>query len=1134
MSERLPHRLVRASAGTGKTYRLTQRFLELVVGGAAPERILATTFTRKAAGEILERLLLRLARAVRDPRAGALLAAELEAATGVSGISPHAFAPLLERVCGSLHRLQVSTLDSFFHRTLALFRHELGLPRFARVAAIADPLLEPLRVRGLEQALGDLSRGDIDTLLDLLGRLYRGDAQRSVVRSLDTLVLAVYEPYRSARDPEAWSALLHAGQPLSPPSLHAAIDRAMGALAAAPEALHKPVKADLEKVARGDWLALIAGGPAKKVLEDPAQPTYNRKPLPPALVATYRPLVEHAGAVLLERIAEQTIATHRLLAAFEAPFRELRRRAGVVLYSELVERLRGLVAGDAHRGEDLGDRRSELLLELFFRLDGAVHHLLLDELQDTSLEQWRAIEPVVEELLSYGDGSRSVFGVGDPKQSIYGWRGGRVELFAELEERMRSGAGEVEALAASWRSSPIVLDATNRVFGSLQANPALVDEPERAAAARIVSAFEPQVSAHPERPGYVVLATSAEWEGVFEADDPPAPAGTPAEPEDDAEEVEALELAEETQRPICHLDSVAERVCAIADRLDIRPSRAGEKPRAPISIGVLCLTNRTVRELRGRLEDRGVDASGEGAGPLDDDPAVAAVVSALRLAEHPGSSASAFHVASGPLGAVLGLTDWRRPDEAVRRLRRELAERGPEASVARWVRALSGTCDERNARRLQQLVELLPTLLGDDPGAAELARRIETSSMEEPMPATVRVMTVHQAKGLEFDVVVLGELERRIGELTNPLLETLRASTGAVSEVHRSTNQLIRGLSAQLGAARRQELERRALDDLGVLYVALTRARFELHLFIQPFENKGMRARTFAAVLANGLASGGAAAARLGGAVLYEAGRPLDADALRRHRGDEAAASEVPSLEAGAAPPLPSARDTAGRAKTRGLPWLAPSELGAGSLVSVAELLAVEPGGGALRGRVLHEWLAGIVWLDGALLDDEDALLHAARRHDPRSSDSQLRALLAELRRWTVSEPLRSILTRPPRGSRGEDFEVWRERPFVAERGGSLVRGVFDRAVIHLRLGVPAAAELFEWKTGLPGVPGEQPGEPGSAEDAPRQRQRHHAQVEAYRDALAAMLGLLPSSVSASIVYLSASPGGSTSVCASL
>lgn len=118
-----PHRLVVASAGTGKTYRLTVELLRRLRQGARPEEVLAATFTRKAAGEILERLLVRLAEACLDPEARNRLAVDL----GGAPLTPAEANGLLGVVVDSLDRVQVSTLDAFFHRMLLGFRVELGM-----------------------------------------------------------------------------------------------------------------------------------------------------------------------------------------------------------------------------------------------------------------------------------------------------------------------------------------------------------------------------------------------------------------------------------------------------------------------------------------------------------------------------------------------------------------------------------------------------------------------------------------------------------------------------------------------------------------------------------------------------------------------------------------------------------------------------------------------------------------------------------------------------------------------------------------------------------------------------------------------------------------------------------------------
>ena len=121
----IPHRLLLASAGSGKTYRLTNRFIQILARDPdpAPERIVALTFTRKAAGEFLDSILRKLAGASLDAdRAG-----ELGEKIGAKDFDRAEALELLRLLAGRLDRLGLGTLDSFFARLVGAFPFELGL-----------------------------------------------------------------------------------------------------------------------------------------------------------------------------------------------------------------------------------------------------------------------------------------------------------------------------------------------------------------------------------------------------------------------------------------------------------------------------------------------------------------------------------------------------------------------------------------------------------------------------------------------------------------------------------------------------------------------------------------------------------------------------------------------------------------------------------------------------------------------------------------------------------------------------------------------------------------------------------------------------------------------------------------------
>ncbi|WP_079254269.1 UvrD-helicase domain-containing protein [Methylacidiphilum kamchatkense] len=102
---------------------------------------------------------------------------------------------------------------------------------------------------------------------------------------------------------------------------------------------------------------------------------------------------------------------------------------------------------------------------MFFNLDQKWDHFLIDEFQDTSLLQWKVIKLFVDELLQNNDGSRSFFCVGDPKQSIYGWRGACGELIDSIVSLFQL---EKQELTGSRRSAWPILNMVNRLFGNFE------------------------------------------------------------------------------------------------------------------------------------------------------------------------------------------------------------------------------------------------------------------------------------------------------------------------------------------------------------------------------------------------------------------------------------------------------------------------------------------------------------------------------------------------------------------------------------------------------------------------------------------------------------------------------------------
>ncbi len=1074
--------VIRASAGSGKTFALSSRYLKLLRLGAQPDEILATTFTRKAAGEILGRVLLRLAEAASS-EAGA---AALERDLGAGRVDLALAQGLLLRLREHIGALAISTLDSFFHRMAGCFRFELGLPRQPMIVAESHPVVRQLRREAIDAMLGDEAP---EVLIGLLRRLHHDAAQRRVTDAIDEVVGTLYPVYRQTAE-SAWHQLA------APPTLEReqVID-AVGLLRDAegelPDArFAKAWRGDLVAAERGDWEGFLCGGLASKI--GGGVETYYKKEIPAGLVAAYRPLIVHARASIVKRVAEQTEATYGLLARFDAHYARLRREHAVLLFSDLPLMLVRRVGAGSGGDPTLRSRtRSESAWEeetlpgmeaLYYRLDSRVQHLLLDEFQDTSPLQWRVLRPFAEEIRA-GEGSlvrdgapaRSFFCVGDVKQAIYGWRDGCAEVFDQVLEDLHLPAGIVQERSESRRTAQVVLDVVNEVFGSVADSPPLVELREHAE--RWACGFRRHTAYDRAKPGYVRIDASPE---TGEGEDARA----------------------------AHLDFVVERVAELAVA---HPSR---------TIGVLVRTNATAASLLHKLRTLGLAASGEGGAPLTSDPAVETLLSVLTLADHPGHTAAAHAVRHSPLGEVLfgraggerasaaareasergdghATTPASHPDafsegergpertatEVARGVRRALLDHGYAGAITRWAEHLSGHCNARSVERLVQLIELaeqydaVATLR-----ARDFVRFVEATTVEDPSPAAVRVMTVHKAKGLEFDAVVLTELGGLIGQTGRTTLWQYRPTPTAESvAVYRSVRKELRPIVAEhqpnIVEAYEQEVGRRVGDDLSSLYVAMTRPRHALHVVLEPLT------RTKSGWGSPGLSN--ACAASVLRHALTDVSDPRPAGLLME-RG-EAGWDDRAGVAPGVAPavesppisdPAPVEVRLRGGAARRGWGVVSPSRLVEGPTVRAGELVSLRGRVARERGTDVHDELAGVGWLDEV---DESAL----------------------------SEPVRQALARPAvrelfeRPAAGDGAELWRERAFAVRLGGRLLRGRFDRVVL-----TNDGATVIDFKTDRAG------GRLREIVD------HYRPQMAAYRGAVARMRGIPEERVAVKLAFV--------------
>ncbi len=1033
-----PHRRILASAGCGKTYNLAGRFLELVHRGAEPRTIWASTFSRAAAAEIRDRVLRWAAEAVLDATSRARLAGAME----VAEFDAEASASLLVRLVEALPFLEIRTLDSMFAGITISCAAELGLP-------VESRMLEEGEARGLLRAaihrvLEDT--GAEDALVTLTS-LSLGQPASGILRYFEGLVSELLALVEGAKE-GAWDWEV----PQGPPRDHVAgliadLGRLRDGLSAKRllSTVAKDVELALDALAQGGlaWRAFLDRGLASKVAS--GDELYYGKPIPDDLVAAYRPLIDYARLSCQRAYMEATHAARDFARGVLHEVEAEKRRRGVLDFADLTRAL------DPDRGAGVP------LDEVWFRIDNRAMHMLLDEFQDTSAAQWRAVRPIAGEIALTQDGSRSLFAVGDVKQSIYGWRGGEPRILDELEH-VTSPPDPVEfdsrPLNHSYRSSLSVIAAVNAVFDDIGRNRAVVAA-SPPAAAEFAKWFGTQSTARIE-PGF----------GLF-LDLPP---------KGDDESAEDVRVRVAVARARDHW---------------LRLRGSGGR------IAILVRRNKTVGRLVAALKRQGVPVVGRGGGSLLDTEANLALLQSLHLAAFPEDRAAAFDLAKSPLRGFIGLPQVpgrAACRQASQRLRSWFASRGVASVFDEWRRALDAELGPREVVRMRQLVAAVERLeRGADRTPIELLELLSVAKVDDPGHGAVTVLNVHQSKGLEYDVVIVTDLGESIVPMPARQKIVTQASSdpaGRLVRVSRAVAEPLRW--CEVSALHDDEQRRSVREALCVLYVALTRARDGLEVHLEPLarlksgEESADSSRSLAAVCRESLGEPEEGAAEIEGCTVrwrhgHLAPAPDAVDALDREESEaDEPISPAPRLQV-----VGGHRTRRARAASR--------QAGAEERQRLFEL---PPRDALDRGQALHAAfeLVGFVGED-PLPTDESVDLKIAAACPGRDAEWR-RERIAEFRDAIEADEVRAALARP-----GPDAELRREHAFLRVLGGAVQEGAIDRLVLERDAdGRVLRAEVLDYKS-------------GSTVDPAALDQKHGDQLRAYRDVVVEQFGVDPAAV---------------------
>ncbi|MDB5664054.1 double-strand break repair helicase AddA [Cypionkella sp.] len=936
-----------ANAGSGKTRVLTDRVARLLLRGVEPQHILCLTYTKAAATEMQNRLFRRLGEWAMKPdtdlhRALADLGDDTRHDPGALAKARQLFARAIETPGG----LRIQTIHSFCATLLRRFPLEAGVsPQFTELddraaRLLRENIVEEMAEFRAPQVIAEVARAytgeDFAALMEHVSSKRAGflnplseDQARELFNvpngeTADTILADVLLGYEADLIANILPALKNGGSTDS---------KTANTLAALN--LDSPSLSTLAAMENALLFGAKAAAPfCAKIGKLPTKPTQ-------ALLGNHLPqldaLMLRVEAARPRRIALQaalkTAILHRFASAFLPLYESAKSARGFLDFDDLITRAKTLLTDPS------------VAAWVLFRLDGGIDHILVDEAQDTSPDQWQVIELLAAEFTAgqgTRDETRTLFVVGDKKQSIYSFQGADVAAFDEKQSDFGTKFHSAQKnfvrldLEYSFRSSAAILRVVDETFG---------DRFPKAMGASVRHlAFKSDL------PGRVDL-----WPLLEKSDDPK-----------DENWEDPIDLVSETHHTARLAEQIANYIKALIDAGTQIPVDKAENPNQsrPLHAGdVLILVQRRsalFAEIIRACKKADLPIAGADRLKLGAELAVKDLAALLSFLATPEDDLSLAALLRSPLCGwteaelyslaqprkgflwealrdtkthldtlamlqdLRDQADFLRPYDLIERAltrhdgrRRLLARLGPEAEDG---------VDEFLSQALAFERSEVPSLTGfiiwletDD---IEVKRQMDSEGHR------IRVMTVHGAKGLEAPLVILPDT----GDRSPQDRDEIYALDNGIPVWKTPSDHS----PAPIVTARGLRKDKSEEESLRLLYVALTRARTWL---IVCGAGEAKKEGAWHKLVAQGMQAAGA--------------HPISGGAVRHSFGDWPASIPKQSLMLPKLPELPAWATQSATAPTRPAQLLSPSDLGG------AKLLAGETDGSSedtakARGTALH------------------------------------------------------------------------------------------------------------------------------------------------------------------------------------
>ncbi len=788
---------VSASAGAGKTYRLALHFLRLLKTRGRPSEeklgsIVALTFTNQAAAEMRDRIIQFLKHIALQTDFGRRLSLE-------TNLAPAEAEAWLQTIFENYHAFQVRTIDSLIFTLIRGLAFELGLRPELSAEIREDVFLQRafdrllLRLRE-DPDLEEIFVEALHTFLEIEGRGGFNPEFHFRRRLRD-----IYKLYT---------------QRVGTPGENA--EEKLDSLQMLEETLREKGRDLCARVLSAGARFAYAGW--ENYLQDPVRYYWSKL----FRKASFREAVSKE----FRQVGEQLDSEFQELKALLEEYLTLKARAEVVPYERLFRELsQELVVLREEEGLLQAGSWTELLVKflerrwipfIYLKLGVRFQHFLIDEFQDTSRLQWEALRLLVEEVVAKGG---SLLYVGDVKQAIYMWRGGDPELFFEIP-RMIPGEAYAENLPFNFRSARQIVTFNNRLFSRLVRQ-----------AREVVGKFlyGKDVRKHPER-CVVSEELARRIEETF--------SDLVQEPRKEAPEgkVEIVEVPSDEDREAFR-EEIFQQLESIMPELYERYVERGEE------VAVLVRENREAEEIAAFLFGKGLPTVTDRALALESSPIIRGLLALLRYLDYPEDETALAGLLASPLfpsgesllrAIPLKGRSWReyvfQEAPELRNILEDLSRELGRVSLYELVQIAVERfrLRERFPEEDLYLARFLSTILAYEEetlGLSDFLSRWEEEGLEEKVGLprelrALRVFTIHAAKGLEFSAVVIPYLtwgSRGREELVVTERGLIRARADSSPEVSQ---------------ARLREKAREVLESLNLLYVAFTRAKEELYVFL--------------------------------------------------------------------------------------------------------------------------------------------------------------------------------------------------------------------------------------------------------------------------------------------------------------